>query len=116
MAALLNSIPSSKPFWTNVAVDDIGYYWLRTSEEINWVKNRNHSWTYRILSPEGEYLGDTVAPPVLSARYTAANHAMAVSIRKGHFMVVVLNTETGDKELKVYRMKSIVNGFNYPPD
>lgn len=54
--------PENKAFWDEVIMDDKGFIWLRVPESSEETEARGGGSLYRILSPEGEYLGTTRAP------------------------------------------------------
>ena len=56
---------------------------------------------FKILSPEGQYLGDTRFPE---------NGVM----NRGRFCAVRYDEETGEVDYVIYRIESAVPGFVYP--
>jgi len=57
---------------------------------------------FRVISPEGEYLGDTKWP------------IPDGSLSRGHFLTVRYDEETGEEFFEVYRIESNSRGFIYP--
>ena len=91
--------PEFKSFWTSTIVDDFGFYWL--SRHYDPTTEESHP-SYRILSPEGEYLGDTSWP------------SYGVRISRGYLLAPVQNEETGEIEYLVYTIVPAVEGLKYP--
>jgi len=91
-----------KAWWAGFTVDDKGYYWLlHPNIQVESTPNRARS--VRVLSPEGEYLGDTTWPET----YVGAQ------VIKGHFLSVRLDPQTEEWIPTVYRMIPAVDGFFY---
>jgi len=88
-----------KAFWSEVLVDDLGYYWLK---DFPLYGSDMREAVYRVFSPEGEYLGDTKLTEDL------------VSICQGHICTIRVNSETGGDEFIVYRLESQHKQFRYP--
>jgi len=59
----------------------------------------------RIVSPEGEYIGDTTWPAMVFFNYANVMH--------GHFMGMVYDDETDELRAVVYRVRPKVDGLNY---
>ena len=83
-------------------IDDAGYIWLSVSEHQADYEAAGSRGLYRIISPEGEYLGDTRAP--------------RASGQTGHGCRIARETDpdTGEITFVVYRVVSAVEGFTYP--
>lgn len=60
----------------------------------------------RIVSPRGEYLGDTTWPV-----YVHFNYA---NIMQGYLMCMTIDEETGTETAVVYRVNSRIEGMQYP--
>jgi hypothetical protein len=90
-----------KAFWEAVQVDQKGYYWLRIPEMMETM-NELGGTLHRVLSPDGEYLGDTRWPARLC---TPAD---------GRLFSRETDEETGQNRLVVYRIRPAVQGFKYP--
>ncbi|MFC1529149.1 hypothetical protein ACFL6R_00350 [Gemmatimonadota bacterium] len=102
--------PADIPFadvkapWQAVEVDDHGYIWLQESLPV-WPFDPAGAETvvYRLLSPEGEYLGDTHRPMAVNGQ-----------VVRGYFLALVNDEELGTAVPVVYRISSAVRGFKYP--
>ncbi len=92
-------IPEVKGWWGNVFIDSGGYIWLQRTTAL-W--ERNQPIPYRVLSPEGEYLGDTTMP-VQRAR-----------VQDGFLMGTTEDEETGELIPTVYQIVPAVPGLKYP--
>jgi len=95
-------IADRKPLWTDVVVDDAGYLWLLQSESFNEIKAAGGS-LFRVVSPEGEYLGDSRGPNAVSN----------ASISQGCICFLV-EEESGEMIPVLYRIRSNVEGLVYP--
>lgn len=95
-------IPKLKAFWEDMQVDIAGYIWLQVPEIYN-AASESRGRRYRVLSPEGEYLGDTRWPEWMSGR-----------VVRDLLLSKQLNEETGEAIPTVYRISSAIRGFNYP--
>ena len=93
-----------KAFWSAVDVDDSGYIWLQYATHHYALEDSSApGLRYRILSPEGEYLGNTVRP--------RGNH---FHLSNGHLLVTRIDREKGEYVLTAYRIHSAVDGLRYP--
>ncbi len=95
-------IPATKSFWSIVTVDDLGYCWLGSHPDNTAPEEDMYQGFYRVLSPEGEYLGDSTWP------ISAAN------VSRGHLLTYQEDEETGEVEYIVYRIVPAVEGLVYP--
>ncbi len=90
-------IADQKPYWTNVVVDDGGFIWLLQSETFEETKEAGGS-LFRVVSPGGEYLGDS--------RWPKSLHNASIS----HGCICFLmEEESGEMIPVVYRIRSIVD-------
>jgi len=89
--------------WTNLHIDEGGYLWLRLPDFEDWVPGGG-AVSYRIVSPEGEYLGITTVPPGSGFRKPA----------HGRLLVKQSDPETGGVSFRVYRIRPRADGFHYP--
>jgi hypothetical protein len=96
------------PFWTTVTVDDAGYCWLGQYEPTEKKEEAGGS-AFRVLSPEGEYLGDTRWPFVAFADYLVRG----VTIANGYLLAIERNPETYEMIPTVYRISPAVAGLKY---
>ncbi len=95
--------PQHKGYWRGVDIDDAGWIWLSMVEPPLEVQTELWAPLYKVLSPEGEYLGDTVWPLLV------AGH-----IRGGRLLGIREDPETGEKIPIIYRMISLREGMIYP--
>ncbi len=93
--------PEFRTLWNHITVDDADFIWLEGSEMDFERNDRGGGCTYHLLSPEGEYLGTTLAPGV-------------GRITRGYFMGEVTDPETGLVEYAVWRLNPRTEGFVYP--
>lgn len=93
-------VPEYKAFWSDVIIDDSGFFWLKPSAQFYAVTNEVFDWL--VLSPEGEFLGRT--------RLMAGE----VNICHGHLLTIQGNEETGAQDLIVYKIRPLARGLRYP--
>jgi len=93
-------IPEYKAYWSDVQVDENGFFWLLNSEQYYGTVEDVLRW--RILSPEGEYLGNTQCM------------ATEARISRGHLLTIQENEETGAQDLIVYKIHPLARGLRYP--
>lgn len=92
-----------KPYWTAIQVDEYGYTWLKVTEST--VDRREAGGIlYRVLSPEGEYLGVTRWPTERANCW----------VTQGHLAFWEDDAETGDSFPVLYRLSPAVRGLKYP--
>jgi hypothetical protein len=92
-----------KPAWTSLDVDDRGYYWLAVPETSQ--ERRDAGGTlFRVLAPDGEYLGDTRWPTTLSN----------ARVSRGHLLVIVTDPESDEPIPTVFRIEPAIPGLDYP--
>ncbi len=92
-----------KPVFTYARVDEFGYYWLQGNPDYSLGDDFNRARsTMMVLSPDGEYLGDTLYPELRSA------------VSCGYLLTTVEDEETGEMSFIAYRIVSAVEGFTYP--
>ncbi len=99
------AFPDEHDLWFGVLVDEAGYFWA--SEPPGSFANPFHERKWRLLSPEGEYLGDTNFPAV--SGYSSSGYPS-----RGHLIVSWEDEETGAPVAAVFRIRSAVRGFTYP--
>jgi hypothetical protein len=90
-----------KANWFQAVVDDNGFVWLLGHRDYLHEGTLPRLGTHRLLSPQGEYLGDVAWP------------AMAMRISRGHLLSPQEDEETGEVDYIVYRATSKVAGFTY---
>ena len=93
--------PEAKAYWSITAVDDAGYVWLGIPESPEERERAGGGRIYRLLSPEGEYLGITRAP----ARGLVMGRRL---------LAVITDPETDEDIPTVWRLVPAVKGFIYP--
>jgi hypothetical protein len=97
---------AAKPYWGIPRVDTYGFMWLPSqppvgnSVERALAERGETSRFFRILSPAGEYLGDTTPPA-------------AGTIERGHLLTSATDPETEERYPVVYRMRPAVEGLEY---
>ncbi len=97
-------LPVQKAFWQAITVDDAGYIWLQESEHRFAVAdNAIPTFTYIIVSPEGEFIGRT-------KRHKDGR----IRISRGHMLEILYDQESGERSLLVYAIRPLVVGLNYP--
>lgn len=92
-----------KPFWTDIVVDDSGFIWMLVSES-QPERGEAGGNLYRVLSPEGEYLGNSRWPTTLAR----------ARVSFGHLLFFESDGETGESVPVVYRITPAVQGLRYP--
>ncbi len=97
-------LPDKKSYWIGVSIDTDGYYWLGHPQTQRIDYDSDRSIKSRLLSPEGEYLGDTTWP----ASETGGN------VCHGYLLIVCVDKETDEQIPTVYRIRSLINGLAYP--
>jgi len=94
--------PDEKTYWTSLSVEETGYIWIFVSTFRAQAGDPSGGRIYRILSPEGEYLGITRTPPG------------GVSITRGHLISTRSDLDTGADIIKVFKIRSVLNKLEYP--
>jgi len=97
--------PDLKDLWGDLQVDDCGFIWA--SEPRGTRYDPASSIKRRIISPEGEYLGDTYFPE--------ASIPYGATISYGHLICNWQDEVTGAPVLMVQQLIPAVSGFRYPP-
>jgi hypothetical protein len=96
--------PSHKAPWNTIEVDDYNYTWLQVSIPASpFSPIGREPVEYRLLSPEGEYLGTTFRPVAESGQ-----------VARGYYLALVRDPESGAAIPTVYRIKPVVSGLRYP--
>ncbi len=95
-------IPEFKSLWDDLIVDDFSFYWLR-DQQWDWsLENPSDTpWTFRIYSPEGEYLGSATWP------------VHVASLTRSHLIGRQRVESTGGYRYVVYRIVPAVAGLDY---
>jgi hypothetical protein len=93
--------PDRMPYYLSVGIDRFGYFWVYPPVDL-YISTPPSPQRVRLLSPEGEYLGDVEMPPGIAG----ASHPYLCTRRE--------DPETGDYDYIVYRLTPAVPGFSYP--
>ncbi len=88
--------------WTDVKIDDDGYFWLQIPAPLAGREQLEYL-SYRVLSPEGEYLGITQQP---NGSFQRVCH--------GRLLILVEDPESGAIVPTVYQIVSAVPRLVYP--
>jgi len=94
--------PENKAFWTHMLVDEIGYIWLQIPDYWEGSGNAEEGLTYRVINPEGEYLGITKFPPGQGI------------ISHGHLLQTQIDPDTDELKILVFNIRSTVRGLKFP--
>ncbi|MFC1539981.1 6-bladed beta-propeller [Gemmatimonadota bacterium] len=89
--------------WYGFIMDDLGYFWLLDADQIRLMEIAQAGLDMMLLSPEGEFLGRTKAPPISFLKFS-----------RGRFLTNVRDPETGESTLTVYEVRPTVPGLIYP--
>jgi hypothetical protein len=92
-----------KSYWLGIHVEENGYIWASWPEHF-WLYALGdlHEPTFRLIDPDGVYLGDTKHPIEYGA------------ITRGHVIAKLDNEDTGEIDIVVYRIIPAVEGLKYP--
>ena len=94
-----------KAFWQGMSIDEDGYIWATYPGYYYWMDLEIlRTEVNRIISPQGEYLGDTQFP----------DNTFICSITRGHLIGYVYDGESESNDFVVFRIRSRVSGFSYP--
>ncbi len=94
-------VPDVRPPWENLQIDEYGYIWLRVPESDGQRRRKGGS-AYRVLSPQGEYLGNT-RWPIVEGLPTG-----------GHLTGITRDPTTDEPHAVVFRATAQAAGFKYP--
>ena len=97
--------PDDRDPWFGALVDESGFIWA--GEPRGSYLSPSHLRKWRLLSPEGEYLGDTFFPEVAGRRASGRP-------THGHLIITWEDEETGAPVVAVFRIRSAIRGFTYP--
>ncbi|MFC1529142.1 6-bladed beta-propeller [Gemmatimonadota bacterium] len=98
------------PFWRTATVDDTGYYWLQRYELRTERLAAGGGSLFSLLSPDGEYLGDTRWP----VSVTSGLWLLYPTISQGCLVATITDEETGEERVTVFSLKPAVDGLRYP--
>jgi len=93
-----------KAFWNDAYVDDAGYVWLQLTE-MRAVEEYGGP-AFHVLSPDGEYLGNTRSP--------VTGLLSSCAIAQGRFMGYAVDPETGERIPTIFQIIATVEGLEYP--
>lgn len=99
------SIRDSKAFWDDAYVDDAGYVWLQVPEITAAMQESGGPMMY-VLSPEGEYLGNT--------RWPVVGRVSSCEIARGLFLGCEVDQDTGKRTPTIFQIVPSVDGMKYP--
>ena len=92
-----------RAYWGAAAVDDRGAIWLRHSHPVAQDFYANNEYRFRVVGPEGDYLGDTAWPRIQGAG----------QVVRGHLLAMVFNEETLQVVPTVFRIEPAVADLAY---
>jgi len=92
--------PEWKGFSRGMEIDDAGFIWLEVPE-VDPDVGRYRGPLYRILSPEGEYLGTSRWPGVKG------------TLVRGHLLAFVRDPDTDEMTATVFKIRPAVSGLAY---
>ncbi len=95
-------IPDTKAFWEDILLDDSGYIWLKMPEVYD-AETTTQGLMFRVLSPDGEYLGNTRWPEWMPGR--VSGNLLFTS----RFIM-----ETGERIPTVYKISPIADDLIFP--
>lgn len=90
-----------KAFWGFANIDDDGYFWLDLSLPPAIMSGDTHN--YRVLSPDGEYLGITSRP-----------YGTGAIVSHGRLLILEEDPESGEVSPTIYLIRPAVEGLKYP--
>jgi len=95
-------ITELKAFWEDMQVAVGGYIWLQVPEVYD-AESTNRGRKYRVLSPAGEYLGDTRWPEWMPGRIVG-----------DLLLTMQLDEETGERIPTVFKIIPVAEGLKFP--
>ncbi len=97
--------PDDRDIWMGAHADDSGYIWV--SEPRGSYLSPIHLQKWRLLSPEGEYLGETFFPEINGSSVTGRPS-------RGRLIMTWEDEETGAPVVAVFGIRSAIRGFSFP--
>ena len=99
------TFPHEKDFWFEIAVDEFGYIWA--SKPPGSYDTPPWDRSYRVITPEGEYLGDTCPPeqPGISGN---------IYFSQGFLICSYIAQDSGAPVVEIFRILPAVEGLRYP--
>jgi hypothetical protein len=103
--ALIQAVkfPNFHPVWRDMIQSDEGYLWLRVVEHSADRDARGGGYLFRVLSPEGEYLGESRMP-----------YGPNFTLSGDRLLTVWYPPDAEDYQLLVCRIVPAVSGLEYP--
>ena len=95
------TFPENKSYWETLYVDNDGYFWLELWEP-TYKKLSAGGPAFRVLSPQGEYLGDTRWP------------GNSGTISNGRLVAMVTDFDTGEGVPTIYQIVPVPVDLDYP--
>ena len=94
--------PINKAFWTHMLIDESGFLLLQIPDHCEGSGNAEEGLTFRVINPEGEYLGITRFPPGRGI------------ISQGHLLQTQVDPETDEMKILVFSIQPAVRGLSFP--
>ena len=96
-------LPQNRPYWREVISDNAGCLWLLVPEHTVDREAAGGGYLFRVVSPEGEYLGNT-----------RVTYSRGFNIVRGKLMVRWTPPEAESPELLICNIRPAVEGLKYP--
>jgi len=96
------AFPDNRPYWREIISDDIGWLWLQVPEH-TVDREAAGGYLFRIVSPEGEYIGNT-----------RVAYGRGFNVVQGKLMVRWIPPEAESPELLICNIRPAVEGLKYP--
>ncbi|MFC1559349.1 6-bladed beta-propeller [Gemmatimonadota bacterium] len=93
-----DNFPKFRAFWNDFSIDEYGYLWLEDPSSQFSATER----FLRVVSPEGEYLGNCTLPQGEG------------KISNGHYLLIDRDLDSDEWRLIVYKLIPTLEGLNYP--
>jgi len=93
-----DNFPEIRAYWNDFTVDEFGYLWLEDPSSQFHATERY----VRVVSPEGEYLGDASFPQGVSR------------ISNGYYLLIDRDLDSEEWRLVVYKLMPAVDGLTFP--
>ena len=101
--------PETMAFSADIEVEDNGYIWVKVPKYPTAIAEHLDT-TWRVISPEGEYLGNTSRPED-NLRNPPGSWR---KLFNGRLLIIHEDEETGEWLPTVYRIQPIPRGLSYP--
>lgn len=93
----------TRAHWRSIDIDDAFFIWLETPEHRLHQQEAGGGILYKVLSPEGEFLGQSRRP-----------RGQPTRLFNGYLLSMDFDPEQGAARLLVYRIRPAVDGLKYP--